>query len=77
MNQTNAIKRLEQAGLSRREIAVATGSTRAAVSHWATGRSIPGRGKLAALVALGATRGVVLLASDFGLPANDDTAKAA
>jgi len=72
MSHTNAITRLEQAGLSRREIAVATGSTRAAVSHWATGRSIPGRKKLAALVTLGATRGVVLLASDFGLPANDD-----
>lgn len=68
MNQTNAIERLKAAGVTRREIVEATGATRAAVSHWARGRSIPSAPNLTALVRLAANRGVVLLASDFGKP---------
>jgi transcriptional regulator with XRE-family HTH domain len=68
MSQTNVIKRLEAAGLRRREIAETCGVTRAAVSHWASGRSIPQSRQMAALVKLAASRGVVLLASDFVRP---------
>lgn len=78
MTQTNAIERLVLAGLNRGQIAEAVGSTRAAVSHWESGRSIPSAPKLAALVRLATERGVVLLASDFvRQPANDDTQEAA
>ena len=66
MSDTNAITRLIRAGLTRGQIAESVGATRAAVSHWETGRSIPSGPKLAALVSLAAERGVVLLASDFG-----------
>lgn len=66
MTTSNAIGRLVAAGLSRGDIAAAVGTTRAAVSHWERGRSVPGRDRLNALVALGLTKGVVLLASDFG-----------
>lgn len=65
MTQTNAIERLIRAGLTRGEIATAVGSSRAAVSHWETGRSVPSAKMLGALVKLASERGVVLLASDF------------
>ena len=74
MTQTNAIERLVRAGLTRTEIAAACGSTRAAVSHWETGRSIPSAPMLSRLVQLATQRGVVLLASDFVAPT--DTAEA-
>lgn len=70
MNNTNVIKRLSAAGLSRSEIATACGVTRAAVAHWASGRSIPKARQMSSLVQLAATKGVVLLASDFG-PSQD------
>lgn len=70
MSATNAIQRLKAAGLSRAEIAVECGVTRAAVAHWASGRSIPKAAQLAALIRVAAGRGVVLLASDFGQAAN-------
>jgi len=71
VKQQNAIDRLERAGLSRAEIARFAGVTRHAVSHWATGRSIPSGPKLSRLVELGKSRGVVLLASDFGRPTEE------
>jgi transcriptional regulator with XRE-family HTH domain len=66
MNNSNAIERLIRAGVTRGQIAAYVGCTRAAVSHWEAGRSIPSRPKLDALVKLATERGVVLLASDFG-----------
>jgi Helix-turn-helix. len=66
MTQSNVIGRLTAAGLKRSEIAAFCGVTRAAVAHWASGRSTPQAKQMAALVQLAATRGVVLLASDFG-----------
>lgn len=65
MKHTNAIDRLKKAGLKRSEIASACNVSRAAVSHWATGRSIPKAEQMAELVRLATDRGVVLLASDF------------
>lgn len=65
MTATNAIKRLELAGIKRSDITAALGVTRAAVSHWATGRSQPQGKNLDGLVALGRQRGVELLAADF------------
>lgn len=72
MTNTNAISRLILAGVTRGQIASAVGCTRAAVSHWERGRSIPSNQKLKALVQFASERGVVLLASDFGHAANDD-----
>ena len=66
MTNSNAIDRLVRAGVTRGQIAMEVGCTRAAVSHWERGRSIPSGPKLAALVQLASRRGVVLLASDFG-----------
>lgn len=65
MTYTNAIDRLKRAGVSRLAITEACGVTRAAVSHWARGRSVPQGDRLAALVSLASAHGVVLLASDF------------
>jgi len=65
VNRINAIERLVKAGVTRGQIAAACGATRAAVSHWESGRSIPSAPMLAKLVALATERGVVLLASDF------------
>lgn len=66
MTTTNAIERLLRAGVTRGQIAAAIPCTRAAVSHWERGRSVPSGTKLAALVRFANERGVVLLASDFG-----------
>ncbi len=66
MTTTNVISRLQAAGLSRAEIAAGCAVTRAAVSHWASGRSIPKAPQLASLIRMAGQRGVVLLASDFG-----------
>lgn len=66
MTHANAIDRLQRAGLKRSEIAAHCGVTRAAVSHWATGRSVPQGPQMAELVRLASSKGVVLLASDFG-----------
>lgn len=67
MTGQNAIQKLIHSGLTRRQIADSVGATRAAVSHWERSRSIPKGQNLAALVRLAASRGVVLLASDFGV----------
>lgn len=66
MTTQNAIKRLSKAGMSRADISKRLGCTRAAVSHWATGRSVPSSRMLKELVKLAEEHGVVLLASDFG-----------
>jgi transcriptional regulator with XRE-family HTH domain len=65
MNQLNAIERLKRAGVSRRTIAESCGVTRAAISHWASGRSVPQGANFTALVELASRHGVLLLASDF------------
>lgn len=74
MNQTNAIKRLKKAGLTRSDIAKACGVSRHAVGFWETGRSIPNGRSMASLVALAHEKGIVLLASDFATPAPESKA---
>lgn len=71
MNQTNAIKRLKKAGLTRSDIAKACGVSRHAVGFWETGRSVPNGKSMASLVALANEKGIVLLASDFAAPMDD------
>ncbi|MGQ4661313.1 helix-turn-helix domain-containing protein [Lysobacter sp. F6437] len=75
MNQTNAIKRLKKAGLTRSDISKACGVSRHAVGFWESGRSVPSGKSMGALVRLASEKGIVLLASDFASydePANDD-----
>lgn len=65
MNKPNAIQKLLDAGLTRGDIAEAVGCTRAAISHYESGRSLPGSDRFAAICALAEKHGVVLFASDF------------
>lgn len=65
MEQLNAIQRLRKSGLSRADIRTATGATRQAVGLWESGRRVPGRDYMAALVKLAESRGITLLAADF------------
>lgn len=74
MNKPNAIQKLIDAGLTRGDIAEAAGCTRAAISHYENGRSMPGADRFAAICALAEKHGVVLYASDFVAPEQGEVA---
>lgn len=63
-----AILRLKAAGLTRAEIATALETSEQLIGMYERGDRFPGRDKFEALVALGDTRGLRLLASDFVVP---------
>jgi transcriptional regulator with XRE-family HTH domain len=62
-----AIQRLQQAGMTRAEIAKALGVTRHAVGFWARGERSPGHNNREKLMFLADSRGILLLASDFSM----------
>lgn len=74
MTKPNAIQKLIDSGLSRGDIADAVGCTRAAVSHWERGRSMPSGDKFSAICALAEKHKVVLFASDFVIPPKEEAA---
>lgn len=60
-----AIARLKKSGMTRSEIAAAIGVSRHAVRFWELGLRSPTHDSREKLMELAATRGLVLLASDF------------
>ncbi len=60
-----AIKRLQQAGMTRAEIAGALGVTRHAVGFWDRGERSPDHNNREKLIVIAESRGLLLLASDF------------
>lgn len=75
MKPSNAISRLQSAGVTRQQIKSRLRlKSASAVSHWATGRSVPRGENLRELVKLGAEYGVILLANDFASGVSIDRA---
>lgn len=61
----NAITRLEKAGLTTAEIAVALDVTEHTVRNYRSGRRFPQRDEYARLISLGESRGLLFTADDF------------
>ncbi|MGN6312885.1 MAG: hypothetical protein ACTHMO_03885 [Rhodanobacteraceae bacterium] len=59
------MKKLEAAGFTRAQIALATGRTRQGVGHWARDRNAPSASDISVLIKLGESKGVTFLAADF------------
>ena len=64
-NRMKAIERIKKTGMTRAEIARAVGVERHAVRFWEMGLRSPNHDNRQKLAELAASRGVVLLATDF------------